>query len=103
MTDVTLGHKINLSIAYLDQNGNPMLTAPTPDAPPSWSNTTPATETLAVDPTGNTATATTVAVGTDVIDLSVTVGGQTFTATLGVNVSPVPQVLTSVAIVADVV
>lgn len=102
MTDVTLGHSIALSIEYLDQNGNPMLTPVTPDAPPAWANSTPATETLTVAPDGNTATANTVAVGTDVISLALKVAGADFSATLGVNVTAVPQVLTSIAIGAAV-
>ena len=98
MTDVTLGHKINFSIVYLDQNGNPMLTTPTVDKPPAWSNTTPTTETLTVSPDGLTATANTLAVGTDVVNLSVQVGGAPFSATIGVNVTAIPQVLTSIQI-----
>lgn len=98
MTDITLGHGLDLSIIYLDQNGNPMLTTPTPDGPPTWTQTTPATETLVVAPDGLTAQATSVAVGTDSISLNVSVGGSTFSASLLVNVTTAPQVLTSVAI-----
>ena len=100
MTDITLGHGLALSIAFLDQNGNPMLKTPAPDAPPAWSNTTPATETLAVAADGLTAQATSVAVGTDSISVSATVGGAVFAASVIVNVNAVPQVLTSIAIVA---
>jgi hypothetical protein len=102
MTDVTLGHTITFGISYLDQVGNPMIVTPVPSAPATWTNTTPSTETLVVDPTGNSAVATTLAVGTDVVNLSVMVGGTTFMATIGVNVTAVPQVLTSVAISATV-
>ena len=100
MTDITLGHNLNLSIAYLDQDGNPMLVTPTPDAPPVWTNTTPATETLAVAADGNTAVATSVAIGSDSISLALTVGGVAFSASIIVNVNAAPQVLTSIAIVA---
>lgn len=103
MTDITLGHGINLAIAYFDAAGNPMLTTPTPDSPPAWTQTTPATERLTVDPTGLTAATASLAVGGDSIGLSVVVGGATFTASLAVNVNAAPQVLTSVAIVPTVV
>jgi len=102
MTQVTVGHQLALSILFLDQRGNPMLTAPTPDAAPSWSNSTPATETLAAAADGLSAVATTVAPGTDTVSLSVVVGGVTFSATLGVEVDAEPQVLTSVGIQAEV-
>src|SRR5260221_4975806 len=85
MTDITLGQGLDLSISYLDQNGSPMLTTPAPDAPPTWSNTTPATETIALSADGLTAHATTVAPGSDTISVSVVVGGATYAATLGVN------------------
>src|SRR5271154_4010124 len=70
-TTVNLGHTISMSIAFLDQNGNPMLTTPTPDSPPVWTNTTPATETVAAAANGLTAVATPVAVGTDTVNLAV--------------------------------
>jgi hypothetical protein len=97
-TTVSVGHTINLAIAYLDTNGNPMLTAPVPDAPPAWTNTTPATETLAVAADGNTAVATAVAAGGDVITLTLASGGKSFSATLAVTVQAAPQVLGSIAI-----
>ena len=103
MTDITLGHNINLSIVSLDADGNPMLTTPTPDSPPVWSNTTPATETLAVAADGLTAVATSVAVGTDSISVTDIVGGQTFSARIIVNVGAKPQTLTSIQIQATVV
>lgn len=99
MTKITVGHTLALSISYLDQNGNPMLTTPAPDAAPTWSNTTPATETLTASADGLTASAVALAAGTDSIALSLAVGGVTFQAALAVEVDAVPQVLTSVAIV----
>src|SRR5271155_987433 len=33
---VSIGHQVQASIEYLDQNNNPMQTTPVPDAPPSW-------------------------------------------------------------------
>ena len=99
-TTDTVGQTLPLSLVYLDQNGAPMATPPTPDSPPSWSDTTPATETLTVAPDGMTATALAVAAGTDTVGVTVVVGGKTFSASLAVTVTPAPQVLTSVEIVA---
>lgn len=99
---LSVGHTLNMSIQFLDQNGNPMLTPPTPDSPPSWSDTTSATETLAPAANGLSCVGTPIAAGSDVVNLSVVVGGQTFSATLDVTVDAAPQVLTSVAIAATV-
>lgn len=98
MLTLTLGHNVECTLAYLDANGNPMLTTPKVDSPPVWTNTTPATETLVVSPDGLTAEATTVAVGTDSIGVTVIVAGVTFTASVAIEVDAKPQVLTSVAI-----
>lgn len=103
MTTVTLGHNIGLSLTVLDQNGNPLLTPPTFDAPPVWTNTTPATETLKVAADGATAEADTVAAGTDVISVDAKIGGVDFTATLAVEVDAAPQVPTSLVINATVI
>jgi hypothetical protein len=103
MVTATVGHKIECTIQYLDQNGNPMLTAPTPDAPPVWSNTTPAVETLSPAADGSTCEADTLTAGADMISLSLLVGGKAFTATLAVTVGAAPQALTSIAIAATVV
>lgn len=102
MTTVTVGHKIALAIAFLDANGNPMVTAPTPDSPPAWSNTNAAAETVTAAADGLSAVATTVAAGTDAINLVVVVGGVSYSASLAVEVDAAPQVLTSVAIVPTV-
>ena len=103
MTTVSVGHTISCSIGYLDTTGNPMLVAPTPDSPPAWTNTTPASETLVPSSDGSTAVATAAAVGTDTINLSVSVGGRTFTASLAVTVQAAPQILGSVVINTTVV
>lgn len=101
-TTVSVGHTISCAISYLDQNGNPMLVAQTPDSPPAWTNTTPATETIAPSADGLTCVATPVAAGTDTISLALKVGGTAYSASLAVTVQAAPQVLTSVAIVPTV-
>ncbi len=93
-----VGQTNALSITVLDTNGQP-ITNPTFDTPPAWTNTTPATETLATAADDLTSTLTAAAVGTDVVNLSVTIGGATFTASLDVTVTAVPQVPASVEIV----
>jgi hypothetical protein len=103
MVTVTVGHKINCSIGFLDTNGNPMLTPPTPDAIPTWTNTTPASETLVASGDGLTAVATALAAGSDAINLALAVGGVAFTASLAVTVQAAPQTLGSVSIVSTVV
>jgi hypothetical protein len=104
MNPVTLsiGHAAALSLVYLDQNGNPMQAPQTPDAPPTWADDTPATGTLVVGPGGLTATETAVAAGNDNVSVSLAVGGVQFKASLGIVVSPAPQILTSVEIAASV-
>lgn len=99
---VNIGHAVNMSIVFLDQNGNPMLTAPTPDAAPTWTDSTPATGTLVPAADGLSAVETAVAAGADVVTLSLTIGGTAFTATLPITVAAVAQVLTSVDIIAAV-
>jgi len=100
MFPVTVGHVVNSTIEYLDASGNPMLTAPTPDSPPVWTNApNPAgIDTLAVSPDGSSSALTTTAAGGDTLSVSVTVGGKTFTASESITISAAPQVLTSVQI-----
>lgn len=100
MTDTTVGKTLNLSIGFLDADGNSMIVTPMPDSPPIWSNTTPATTTLTPSADGLTATDLAVGVGTDSIGAAATVGGVTFSATLIVNVAAKPQILTSITITA---
>lgn len=102
-TTLAVGHKLELAIMFLDQNGNPMLTTPTPDTAPTWANTTPATEVLTPAASGLTAEGIPAAPGSDTVTLNVTVGGVAFTATLDVTVTASPQVLTSVGIAPTVV
>lgn len=103
ITTVSVGHKIEMAIAFLDQNGQPMQTTPTPDAPPAWTNSSPNIDTLVVASDGLSAEDDAEAPGSDTVNLSLAVGGVTYTATLPVVVSPEAQVLTSIAIVPTVV
>ena len=100
---VSIGHVINCELSFLDQNGNPMLVQPKPDATPSWSNLAPAVETLVVSADGLQAVLTPVAVGVDTVNVDLVVGGKKFNATLNVAVAAAPQVLTSVEIKPTVV
>lgn len=102
-TTLAVGHKLELAIMFLDQNGNPMLVPPVPDATPTWTNTTPATEVLTPAASGLTAEGIPTAPGSDTVTLSIVVGGVTFNATLDVTVTASPQVLTSVGIAPTVV
>lgn len=104
MTDITVGHTANLSIEYLDQDGNPMVTAPAPDSPPSWTNapSDPSVDTFTPSADGLTATLVANAAGTDTVSLTVLVGGKSFPASLAFTVSAAPQTLTSVRIKADI-
>lgn len=99
---VTVGHTVSFTLVFLDQNGNPMLTTPTADAPPAWTDTTPATGTLTVAPSGLTASEAAMVVGSDTVNVALAVGGVAFAATIDLTVQAVPQVLTSVQIAATV-
>ena len=99
MTDVTVGHTVVDTIVYLDQNGNPMLTTPTPDSPPTWANlAAPTIDTMTVSADGSTDTVNAVGAGVDTVTVTVVVGGKSFTASQQLTISPAPQVLTSIAI-----
>jgi hypothetical protein len=98
-TTYTIGHTLTATIRYLDQNRNPMLVTPNLDAVPVWSNANPDAETLSVSPDGLSVVASPVAPGLDTISLMVVSGGQTFSATLDVEVDAAPQVLSFIEIV----
>jgi hypothetical protein len=104
-TNVTLsvGHVNTMAIIVLDQNGNPMIPQPAFDAVPTWTQTTPATETLAPTASGATCVGTPVAAGTDLVTVSFSVGGVTFTAANDVTVMAAAQVPTSAEITNTVV
>lgn len=97
-TDI-VGQTLPLSLAFLDQHGQPMTVQPSVDSPPQWSNSNPAAETLSVAGDGLSATAVAIAPGVDTITVSVSVGGQSFQATLDVSVTEAGQKLTNVQIV----
>jgi hypothetical protein len=102
---VNVGHVVNMALVALDQNGNPMLTQPTPDSTPTWTDApAPAgAATLVVAANGLTAVDTAVEVGTDTVNATAIVSGVTYTATLPITISAVPQTLTSYEITAAVV
>jgi hypothetical protein len=104
MLNLTVGHTATMAIEYLDQNGNPMLTAPVPDSAPTWTDTpsSPPVDTFTPAAGGLTATLAAIAPGSDTVTLAVTVSGKTYNATLVVTISAAPQVLTSIAIVPTV-
>lgn len=95
---LSLGHILTDTITFNDQNGNSMLVTPTPDSAPVWTSSTAATETLVASADGLSAVGTPLAVGTDVVGLTLAVGGVTYTASQNVTVTAAPQVLTSVSI-----
>lgn len=95
---VSVGHTVDFALVFLDQNGNPMLVTPTPDTPPTWTDTTPATGTLTPAASGLTAQESALAVGTDTVSVTLTVGGVSFSASIDLTVQAAPQVLTSVQI-----
>lgn len=99
---VTVGHTVTFTLVFLDQNGNPMITTPLPDAPPTWTDTTPATGTLTPSASGLTATELATGIGADSVSVALAVGGTAFTGSIDVTVQDVPQVLTSVQIAATV-
>jgi hypothetical protein len=98
---VAVGHVVNMQIAYLDQNGQPMATTPTPDSPPSWSNSNTAVGSIVAAAGGLTATEAITGAGSDTASVSLSVGGVAFVATLPISataVTPPAQVLTSIQI-----
>ena len=100
-TSLKVGQTLPLSIDFLDQNGNTILTAPVPDAPPVWSSLDPAIESLTPSADGMTAEVVGLAAGADTVKVDLQVGGVDFTATIDVTVEAVApaQVLTSIEIV----
>jgi len=102
---MTIGHVDNMSLEYLDTDGNPMLVTPVPDAPPTWvdNSATPGAATLVVAASGLTATETAVAAGTSTGTMTFTVGGVAFTDTWTLTITAAVQQLGAVKIVHNVV
>ena len=94
--NVTVGTPVIFGFTEVDQNGTPLATPVAGTA--VWSNSNSAAGTLAPSPSGQSATYTPVAPGTDTVTAVLTVGGQTFTATVTVNVAAAPQVLSGIVI-----
>jgi len=95
-----VGHTVACTYVFLDQNGQPMLTQPTPDAPAMWTDAPVPTgaSTNNVSSDGTTDVVTLAAAGQDTVGLSVAVGGKTFTDSLLITITPAPQVVSSVVI-----
>lgn len=103
---VTVGHKVTNVVQYFDANGNPMLVTPTPDTPNVWtdsgSTATPPIDTSTISTDGNTQTVVPSAAGVDQVGVTVVVAGKTFTASVEIDISAAPQVLTSIGIASTV-
>ncbi len=102
-TNGPVGTPLDMSLAFFDQNGAPMNTTPTPDAAPAWASTDTTVDGVVASDDGMTAVADRATAGTATITMSLTVNGQSFTATVDDTVeavTPPEQVLTSVEIVA---
>jgi len=99
---VNVGHTVSFTLVFLDQRGNPMLTTPAPDAAPVWTDTTPATGTLTAGASGMTASELAVAAGADTVNVSLSVGGTEFKASIDLTVQEAPQTLTSIQVLATV-
>ena len=99
---VAIGHTVSCTLVYVDQSGNPMLVTPSPDAPPVWTDTTPATGTLTASADGLSASEVAVAAGADTITVTLAVAGVSFTASVDVTVTPAAQVLAGIQIATTV-
>jgi hypothetical protein len=97
---VTVGNTLDFSVVILDQNGVPLVTQPNLSGVTfTWTQTTPATDTLTAN--GATATDVAVAVGTDTISVSATgIPGAAgpISGSLPLQVNAAPQVPTSLQI-----
>jgi hypothetical protein len=101
---VNVGHQVVATYQVLDQNGQPLLTQPTLDAPAAWTDTPSVTgvDTNVVSADGTQDVVTAKAAGTDTIGVSVTVGGKTFTDSTLLTVTPAPQVASGVVVLTKV-
>lgn len=99
---VNVGHVATTAIVQLDSNGNPMLVPVNFDAPPTWAQATPATDTLAVAANALSATETAVAAGSDTITVTAVFGGAPYVATQPITVTPAPQVFGGIGLTTTV-
>jgi hypothetical protein len=99
-TELKVGQTLPLGLAFLDQNGQPMVTKPQLDAPPVWEDTSPSVGTLTVI-SNEVASEHAIAAGSDTVRVTLHVGGTQFSATLDVTVPVIvpTQTLTTVEIV----
>jgi hypothetical protein len=75
METLSVGHTLTDTIVYLDQNGQPMQTAPVPDKPPAWTNLAANTvDTMQVSADGTTDGLTAAGPGVDTVTVTVVVG-----------------------------
>lgn len=103
MTNITTKQKITYAIVALDAAGNVVTTVPV-DAPPAWTNSNNAAATLVVAADSGSAELTPVDPngGADQVGVSVSIGGQVFTATDDVTITPAAQQVSSIKLVATV-
>jgi hypothetical protein len=92
-----VGQQLPMALQAFDQFGKPMPMPPL-DGVPSWTNTTPAVETLAPSSDGMSANATAITAGGDTVSCQLSSGGVSFSASINVTVQAVPSVLTSIEI-----
>jgi hypothetical protein len=91
MTTLNVGQTSHNTLEFLDNAGN--VISATPDSPPQWTGSDSAVETLTVAADGLSADAAAIAAGTDQISVTVSVGGQSFSADVTDTVSvPVASV-----------
>ena len=81
MSQLHIDQIVTLSLVAVDAKGNPVTL--TPDSPPVWTNTDETAASSAVSADGLTDVLTPVTVGkTTTVNVSVAIGGVTFTATI---------------------
>ena len=98
MIETTVGHQVLITINYLDTKGNPMLTRPTPDATPEWTNNpNPAgADTMTVAGDGGSSLVMTLAPGADTVSAALAVSGTAYNGSLDLVMDAVPQELGSI-------
>jgi hypothetical protein len=97
--NLTVGGVATTVIEQLDTLGNQMIAPISFDAPPVWTQATPATDTLTVAGDAQSATETGLAAGGDVITCTVMVGGVSYVATQPIAVTAAPQQFGGIALV----